>query len=116
MYFALKDFSGENSAVKLFVDPSTLNYHLYTHIQEAYPEDCLVTGTSPVILEKAVKTASEIDNLRQTYIDDGVAMECFLHWLETEVASGREVTVEDFTGLDSKEAQKKLKESEQSRF
>lgn len=92
VYFALKDFSGENSAVKLFVDPSTLNYHLYTHIQEAYPEDCLVTGTSPVILEKAVKTASEIENLRQTYIDDGVAMECFLHWLETEVASGREVT------------------------
>lgn len=92
VYFALKDFSGENSAVKLFVDPSTLNYHLYTHIQEAYPADCLVTGTSPVILEKAVKTASEIENLRQTYIDDGVAMECFLHWLETEVASGREVT------------------------
>ena len=92
VYFALKDFSGENSAVKLYVDPSTLNYHLYTHIQEAYPADCLVTGTSPVILEKAVKTSSEIENLRQTYIDDGVAMECFLHWLETEVASGREVT------------------------
>ena len=92
VYYALKDFSGESSAVKLFVDPSTLNYHVYAHIQESYPEDCLVMGTSPVILEKAVKTASEIENLRQTYIDDGVAMECFLHWLEKEVASGREVT------------------------
>ena len=92
VYFALKDFSGESSAVKLFVDPSTLNCHIYSHIQEAYPEECLLTGTSPVILEKAIKTPSEIENLRQTYIDDGIAMECFLHWLETEVASGREVT------------------------
>ena len=92
VYYALKDFAGESSAVKLFVDPSTLNYHVYSHIVEAYPEDCLVMGTSPVILKKAVKTESEIENLRQTHIDDGVAMECFLYWLEKEVASGREVT------------------------
>ena len=92
VYFALKDFSGESSTIKLFVDPSTLNYHVYNHIVEAYPESCLLTGTSPVILQKAVKTESEVENLRQTYIDDGVAMECFLYWLEKEVASGREVT------------------------
>ena len=92
VFYALKDFSGENSPVKIFVDPSTLNYHIYSHICENYPDECLVTGTSPVILEKSVKTASEIENLRQTYIEDGVAMECFLYWLETQVASGREVT------------------------
>ena len=92
VYYALKDFTGESSAVKLFVDPSTLNFHVYSHIKEAYPEDCLIMGTSPVILKKAVKTESEIENLRQTHIDDGVAMECFLYWLEKEVASGREVT------------------------
>jgi Xaa-Pro aminopeptidase len=45
-----------------------------------------------VILQKAVKTESEIGHLRQTFIDDGVAMERFLHWLEGEVAAGREVT------------------------
>ena len=92
VFYALKDFSGENSPVKIFVDPSTLNYHIYSHIRENYPDECLVTGTSPVILEKSVKTASEIENLRQTYVEDGVAMECFLYWLETQVASGREVT------------------------
>ena len=92
VYYALKDFTGESAEVKLFVDPSTLNFHVYSHIKEAYPENCLVTGTSPVILKKAVKTESEIENLRQTHIDDGVAMECFLYWLEKEVASGREVT------------------------
>ena len=92
VFFALSDFSGENRPVRLFVDPSTLNHHLYSCIRDSYPSDCLISGTSPVILEKAVKTASEIENLRQTYIDDGVAMECFLHWLDEEVSSGREVT------------------------
>jgi Xaa-Pro aminopeptidase len=77
--------------VTLFIDPSTLNHHINTYIQDAYPAERIVCGTSPVILEKAVKTPSEIESMRQTYIDDGVAMECFLHWLETEVATGREV-------------------------
>ena len=92
VFYALKDFSGETSPVKIFLDPSTLNLHIYNCIKEAYPDDCVVMGVSPVILEKSVKTESEIMNLRQTYIEDGVAMECFLHWLETEVASGRGVT------------------------
>ena len=91
VFFALSDFSSEQSPVTLFIDPSTLNHHINTYIQAAYPAVRIVCGTSPVILEKAVKTPSEIESMRQTYIDDGVAMECFLHWLETEVATGREV-------------------------
>ena len=91
VFFGLSDFSEEQSPVTLFVDPSTLNHHLYSYILDSYPAERIVCGTSPVILEKSVKTESEIENLRQTYIDDGVAMECFLHWLEKEVASGREV-------------------------
>ncbi len=92
VFFALSDFSGETSRVRLFADPSTLNHHVATYIKDSYPEDCVIYGTSPVILEKSVKTPSEIENLRQTYIDDGVAMEKFLYWLDREVASGREVT------------------------
>lgn len=91
VFFALSDFSQEHSAVTLFIDPSTLNHHINTYIQDAYPAEDIVCGTSPVILEKAVKVPSEIESMRQTYIDDGVAMECFLHWLETEVATGREI-------------------------
>lgn len=77
---------------RIFVDPSTLNYNVHKYIMETYGDGSVVSGTSPVILKKSVKVQSEIRNLRQTFIDDGVAMECFLHWLETEVASGREVT------------------------
>ena len=90
VFFALSDF-GEDAPGKIFIDPSTLNSHIFKYICGCYPEDAVVCGTSPVILEKAVKVPSEIENLRQTYIDDGVAMARFLHWLETEVASGRVV-------------------------
>ena len=77
---------------RIFIDPSSLNYHIYTKISETFALESVVQGVSPVILKKSIKVSSEIENLRQTYIDDGVAMECFLYWLEKEVASGREVT------------------------
>ena len=91
VFFALSDFSEETAPVTIFIDPSTLNHHLHTYIKDSYPADKVRTGISPVILEKSIKTQSEIENLRQTHVEDGVAMERFLHWLETEVASGREV-------------------------
>lgn len=86
VFFSVSDFSEELSPVRLFVDPSTLNYHLYSYIQNTYPSDCVVFGTSPVILKKAIKSDSEIENMRQAYLEDGVAMENFLYWLEKEVA------------------------------
>ena len=91
LFFALSDFGGDADSGVVFIDPSTLNANVYKYICDCFSEESVVCGTSPVILEKSVKTASEIVAMRQTYIDDGVAMECFLHWLETEVASGREV-------------------------
>lgn len=83
--------SSEGDSV-IFVDPSTLNYHLSSFLKSVYPEDAIKYGTSPIILQKAVKVESEIENLRQTHIDDGVAMTRFIYWLQQEVASGREVT------------------------
>ena len=91
VFYALSDFSGEQSPVTLFVDPSTLNYHIYSYILDSYTPERVVAGTSPVILEKAIKTPSEIENLRQTHIDDGIAVECFHHWLDGEMATGREI-------------------------
>ena len=92
IYSGLADLGNEAASVRLFADPSTLNYHIYNGICDALPEDALVFGKSPVILEKAVKVDSEIEHMRQTYVEDGVAMEHFLHWLETEVATGRPVS------------------------
>lgn len=91
VFFALSDFGEDGESGNIFIDPSTLNHHIYRYICDCFPPECITCGTSPVILEKSVKTASEIENLRQTYIDDGLAVEQFLYWLEHEVASGREV-------------------------
>ena len=88
----LSDFGDDESSGCIFVDPSTLNHHIADYIGTVFLPSCIVRGTSPVILEKSVKAPSEIEHMRQTFIDDGIAMECFLHWLEEEVATGREVT------------------------
>lgn len=88
---ALTDI-GCSAACRLRVDISSLNYHIYRHLMDSCPELTLVPGTSPVILEKAVKTPDEISFLRQTYIEDGLAMERFLYWLEHEVAERGEVS------------------------
>ena len=92
IYDGLQNLAAEAEDIKIFVDPSTLNYHIYKCICDNFNLSSVRFGKSPVILEKAVKTQSEIENMRQAYIEDGVAMERFLHWLETEVATGRQVS------------------------
>lgn len=91
VFFALSD-SDPMSVSKLFVDPSTLNHHLYEYMNDSCLDTEIVMGKSPVILEKALKTDSEIANLRQTYVDDGIAVERFLHWLEREVNERGEIS------------------------
>ena len=90
VFIGLSDFGEDADGGRLFVDPSTLNYNVYKYISETYEH--VSCGTSPVILKKSVKVESEIESMRQTFIDDGVAMECFLHWLDEEVSMGREIT------------------------
>ena len=90
VFIGLSDFGEDADGGRLFVDPSTLNHNVYAYISETYAH--VAFGTSPVILKKAVKVDSEIVSMRQTFIDDGVAMECFLHWLDEEVSMGREIT------------------------
>jgi len=73
-----------NNINKLFIDPSSFNYSLYS----ALNEDQLVLGTSPVILEKSIKTSVEIEGMRKAHFLDGLAVTRFLHWLEKTVQAG----------------------------
>ena len=75
---------------RLFVDAATLNYQLYSSLLSAGV--ALEEGTSPVGLRKAVKNAREIEGMRRTHIQDGLAVERFLYWLERSLAAGREIT------------------------
>lgn len=88
----LSENSGVSGSAAIYVDPSTLNYHLSSYLKGLFSQEAIVYGRSPVILRKAIKVNSEIENLRETYVEDGLAVEKFLYWLEMEVASGREVT------------------------
>ncbi len=89
IFFALSDY--DDGEGRIFLDPSTLNSNIHKCICDSYRPENIITGTSPVIMEKALKVQSEIENFRQAYLEDGVAMEKYLYWLETETAS-REVT------------------------
>lgn len=71
----------------LFVDPSTLNYDLYSILNENASQ-FVVMGASPVALRKAVKNEVEVAGMREAHLEDGVAVERFLHWLETSLQAG----------------------------
>ncbi|MCQ2162751.1 MAG: aminopeptidase P family protein [Bacteroidales bacterium] len=79
----------------LFVDPSTLNYDLYKILKASTSDASVTSGTSPVALRKAVKNEVEIEGMREAHYEDGIAMECFLHWLETSVQADELVTERD---------------------
>lgn len=76
----------------LYIDPSTLNYHTYKLIRKFFAESEIVFGASPVVLRKAVKNKKEIEGFRRAFIEDGVAVETFLYWLETSVQGGTHIT------------------------
>lgn len=66
-------------------DPSTLNGHLAAILEGQQAVE------SPVPLKKAVKTPEEIEGMREAHLEDGLAVEKFLYWLEGELAQ-REVS------------------------
>ena len=83
--------AGGDVSGRLFVDPSTLNYNLYSILASTFTDGRLVEGESPVGLRKAVKNSVEINGMKECHIRDGIAMEKFLYWLETSVRKGDSV-------------------------
>lgn len=93
---ALSEFMEDDGAGRLYVDTDSLNYELYGILAPGGARDArLVAGPSPIILEKAMKNEVEIEGMREAHIEDGLAMEKFLYWLETSLAAGVSVTERD---------------------
>lgn len=84
---ALSNLVDGNYIKSLLVDPATLNYNLYRILDEN-SSGLFVTGTSPVGLRKSVKNDVEIAGMKEAHLEDGIAMERFLHWLQTSVEAG----------------------------
>ncbi len=93
-YDALTDglSDARDEAERIFVDPSTLSYHVGKQVADIFGDENVVRGPSPVKLRKAVKNETEIAGMREAHFEDGLAMEQFLYWLETEV--GQRVVTE----------------------
>lgn len=64
----------------IYIDPGTLNIRIRETLDENGYD--VVEGPSPIPLRKAVKNAAEIDGMREAHLEDGLAMEQFLYWLE----------------------------------
>lgn len=77
IFAAVSEFGGGK---KVFIDPALTNLKLY----KALHKTCRVYETqSPATLLKMIKNQTEIRNIRETMVKDGVAMVNFLFWLET---------------------------------
>ncbi len=65
---------------RIYIDPATLNIRIRETLDES--DYNVLEGPSPVPLKKAVKNTVEIDGMREAHLEDGLAMEQFLYWLE----------------------------------
>lgn len=89
-YDAIDYNLGEDASMRVYADPATLNYEVYTALRDSYPD--AVFGPSPVPLRKAVKNAVELDGMREAHFVDGLVMERFLYWLESLVEAGEPIS------------------------
>ncbi|WP_243473925.1 aminopeptidase P family protein [Schnuerera ultunensis] len=64
---------------KVFIDPSRINGWLYKGI----PKECeIIEGVNITTELKGIKNSTEIENQKNAYIKDGVALVKFLYWLD----------------------------------
>ena len=79
---ALSTFVHEN-VDRIFIDPATLNIQLRASLDESGYD--VVEGLSPIPLRKSIKNSVEIAGMREAHLEDGLAMEKFLYWLEGQI-------------------------------
>ena len=79
----------------VMTDGNTLSYTTFTQLTQHLGPDNVQDIPSPVILEKAIKNAVEIDGFKKAFLQDGIAMERFLYWLEKEIEAGNTPTEQE---------------------
>lgn len=70
---------------RLLIDGDNANYFIMKNIPDT---TFVVDKPSPVIMMKAVKNETELENLKKAHIMDGVAVTKFIYWLKNNVKSG----------------------------
>ena len=72
---------------RIRLDPETTPVR-FKHLLEASGAE-IRAGDDPCILPKAIKNKAEIKGARAAHVRDGVAVVCFLAWLDANSSSGR---------------------------
>lgn len=89
---------GIESGTCVWIDPSKLNYALYQNI----PRDAqLLERANPSIVFKARKNETEIANIKQAHIKDGVAWARFMYWLKHQIGK---IEITEISAADKLEA------------
>lgn len=70
---------------RICIDPSTLNTFMRESVDDGDILPEVFETQSPVPQWKAVKNEVEIEGMREAHLEDGLAMERFLFWLENNV-------------------------------
>ncbi len=86
IYNFVKDFTADETVL---IDPAGINYALYNSIPQ---QVTVIEKQNPTVLFKAIKNKTEIENLRQSHIKDGIAHTKFMYWLKNTL--GKETITE----------------------
>lgn len=78
-------YAAANRDKTILVDPVQCNVAVFLAIPPAMRKE----ATSVVLAHKAIKSAVEIEGMRQAHVRDGAALTTFFSWLEREAAAGR---------------------------
>lgn len=79
IYEDVKNLSADST---ILVDPARLNYALYNNLP---CEAKVIEKTNPTVLMKAMKNDTEIKNIINAHVKDGVAMTKFMYWLKKNI-------------------------------
>ena len=82
IYTLLKNIPGKN---RIYLDPSRTNVAIYDAINSNVK---ISQGINLTTYMKAVKTDTEIENIKKAYIHDGVSLVKFFNWLEVGAKTG----------------------------
>ncbi len=86
----------------LLVDPVRMNYALYNNISEDVKK---VEKENPCVLFKAMKNPTEIKNIKNAHIKDGIASTKFMYWLKQNVGKEKITEISASNKLEELRAQ-----------
>lgn len=75
---------------KVLIDINSVDYRSYRLIKKRART---VTGTSPVVMMKAVKNKTELSHIRDIYLKDSLALTRFIRWVVTSDTEKTETSV-----------------------